>query len=450
MLSWTDASNCHDSAVALGVTRSTIPASERALSIATGAQRVESAVHAVPNLQKRAPSPHRETGDDSLGCALGKFGAVTEFLELPLEHVTELGLLINAELVFFVEPYGARRQSFQNDVDLVLRPRIGARFRRRGKSASKIGGESVGKFLEFLGIEETQHDVLAKFQKCKVPTFDLDSGFQTNHDRALRAATPCYLAQWASATSMSISSRIATSAGATRPSTMSSSRRLISAGLNSGTAVVQQRQLNAPVTDRDFNRTTRCGRVAKGGADSPIGPRRSVPRVGQMAGWFGVHGVPRIRARTRPPTPGVERLGLGLAARPSALTWARYRELDAGASWWRWQRSRGGASADALQHATERVRGRTCRYMTPSSHRATEGPCRNPSLHLPSGDEYQPIAPLEAAELRNPGVRTDLPSYAGSWKRGENCLLGPVGAVAILRWDAKIAWRSVAAAVRHG
>jgi glycosyltransferase involved in cell wall biosynthesis len=56
---------------------------------------------------------------------------------------------------------------------------------------------------------------------------------------------------------------------------------------------------------------------------------------------------------------------------------------------------------------------------------------------LPSGDESQPIAPLEAAALGIPCVLTDLPPYGGTWKHGENCLLGPVGDVSILRWNLK-------------
>ena len=54
---------------------------------------------------------------------------------------------------------------------------------------------------------------------------------------------------------------------------------------------------------------------------------------------------------------------------------------------------------------------------------------------LPSGDESQPIAPLEAASLGVPCVLTDLPPYAGTWRHGENCLLHPVGDTALLRWN---------------
>ncbi len=56
---------------------------------------------------------------------------------------------------------------------------------------------------------------------------------------------------------------------------------------------------------------------------------------------------------------------------------------------------------------------------------------------LPSGDESQPIAPLEAAAFGVPCVLSDLPTYAGTWKHGENCLLGPVGDISILRWNLK-------------
>jgi glycosyltransferase involved in cell wall biosynthesis len=54
---------------------------------------------------------------------------------------------------------------------------------------------------------------------------------------------------------------------------------------------------------------------------------------------------------------------------------------------------------------------------------------------LPSADESQPIAPLEAAALGVPNLLTDLPSYAGIWRHGETCLLHPVGAVSLLRWN---------------
>src|SRR5439155_15063008 len=53
---------------------------------------------------------------------------------------------------------------------------------------------------------------------------------------------------------------------------------------------------------------------------------------------------------------------------------------------------------------------------------------------LPSSDESQPIAPLEAAALRVPCLLTDLPPYAGTWRHGENCLLSPVGDVSLLQW----------------
>ena len=54
---------------------------------------------------------------------------------------------------------------------------------------------------------------------------------------------------------------------------------------------------------------------------------------------------------------------------------------------------------------------------------------------LPSGDESQPIAPLEAATLGVPCVLTDLPPYFGIWSHGRNCLLHPVGDTALLRWN---------------
>jgi glycosyltransferase involved in cell wall biosynthesis len=54
---------------------------------------------------------------------------------------------------------------------------------------------------------------------------------------------------------------------------------------------------------------------------------------------------------------------------------------------------------------------------------------------LPSGDESQPIAPLEAASLGTPCVLTDLAPYAGTWRHGENCLMNPVGDTSLLRWN---------------
>jgi len=52
---------------------------------------------------------------------------------------------------------------------------------------------------------------------------------------------------------------------------------------------------------------------------------------------------------------------------------------------------------------------------------------------LPSSDESQPIAPLEAAALGIPCLLTDLPPYRGTWTHDDNSLLSPVGDVARLR-----------------
>jgi glycosyltransferase involved in cell wall biosynthesis len=51
---------------------------------------------------------------------------------------------------------------------------------------------------------------------------------------------------------------------------------------------------------------------------------------------------------------------------------------------------------------------------------------------LPSSAESQPLAILEAAMLGKPLVLTDLPSYSGIWRHGENCLLVPVGDIAAI------------------
>src|SRR5207245_393402 len=57
---------------------------------------------------------------------------------------------------------------------------------------------------------------------------------------------------------------------------------------------------------------------------------------------------------------------------------------------------------------------------------------------LPSGDESQPIAPLEAAALNVPCALSDLPPYKGIWRHGVNCLLSPVGDTALLSWNLNI------------
>jgi glycosyltransferase involved in cell wall biosynthesis len=56
---------------------------------------------------------------------------------------------------------------------------------------------------------------------------------------------------------------------------------------------------------------------------------------------------------------------------------------------------------------------------------------------LPSGDESQPITPLEAASLGVPCALSDLPPYAGIWIHGHNCLFNPVGDITTLRRNLK-------------
>jgi glycosyltransferase involved in cell wall biosynthesis len=54
-------------------------------------------------------------------------------------------------------------------------------------------------------------------------------------------------------------------------------------------------------------------------------------------------------------------------------------------------------------------------------------------LVLPSSDESQPLAPLEAAQLGVPVVLADLEVYRHlGWRNGENCLCYPLGDVAAL------------------
>jgi glycosyltransferase involved in cell wall biosynthesis len=54
---------------------------------------------------------------------------------------------------------------------------------------------------------------------------------------------------------------------------------------------------------------------------------------------------------------------------------------------------------------------------------------------LPSGDESQPIAPVEAAALGVPCALSGLATYHRTWAHGENCLLHPVANVPVLRWN---------------
>jgi glycosyltransferase involved in cell wall biosynthesis len=54
---------------------------------------------------------------------------------------------------------------------------------------------------------------------------------------------------------------------------------------------------------------------------------------------------------------------------------------------------------------------------------------------LPSGDESQPIAPVEAAALGVPCELSGLATYSGTWQHGENCLMHPVANVSVLRWN---------------
>lgn len=57
---------------------------------------------------------------------------------------------------------------------------------------------------------------------------------------------------------------------------------------------------------------------------------------------------------------------------------------------------------------------------------------------LPSGDESQPIAPLEAASLGIPCLLSALAPYRDTWRHGENCLLHPTGNVDLLAWNLRV------------
>ncbi|HYL38036.1 MAG TPA: glycosyltransferase family 4 protein, partial [Bryobacteraceae bacterium] len=68
-----------------------------------------------------------------------------------------------------------------------------------------------------------------------------------------------------------------------------------------------------------------------------------------------------------------------------------------------------------------------------ASHDETMAWLRSADLFcLPSAAESQPLSVLEAAALAKPLVLTDLLSYRGIWRHGENCLLFPVGDIAAL------------------
>ena len=102
-----------------------------------------------------------EPGDDFLRHALGKILAVAKLPELPLEHISQLGFLVNTELAIFVKADRTCAETFDDDLDLVLRPRVGARLGGRGKPASEIGGQRAGEFLDFFCIEDI-HDYDAR------------------------------------------------------------------------------------------------------------------------------------------------------------------------------------------------------------------------------------------------------------------------------------------------
>jgi glycosyltransferase involved in cell wall biosynthesis len=57
---------------------------------------------------------------------------------------------------------------------------------------------------------------------------------------------------------------------------------------------------------------------------------------------------------------------------------------------------------------------------------------------LPSGSESMGLAALEAAVHGVPVVLSDLPAYEGIWRHGHNCLLHPVGDVAMLAWSLRM------------
>lgn len=53
-------------------------------------------------------------------------------------------------------------------------------------------------------------------------------------------------------------------------------------------------------------------------------------------------------------------------------------------------------------------------------------------LALPSASECLPIAPIEAGLRGVPSVLSDLAGHEGVWRHGQNCLMHPVGDVALL------------------
>ncbi len=58
---------------------------------------------------------------------------------------------------------------------------------------------------------------------------------------------------------------------------------------------------------------------------------------------------------------------------------------------------------------------------------------------LPSEDESQPIAPVEAAALGVPCLLSDLPPYRGTWTHGVDCLMHPIGHAPLLAHNVTIA-----------
>src|SRR5690242_3371346 len=98
-----------------------------------------------------------EPGHQFLGGALDESGTVAKLLELPPEHVAQLGLLVQAELVLLAIADGACREPFEDHFELMHRSGIRSSFRRGRKTAPHVGGEAACEFLELLRVKQLEH-----------------------------------------------------------------------------------------------------------------------------------------------------------------------------------------------------------------------------------------------------------------------------------------------------
>jgi hypothetical protein len=91
--------------------------------------------------------------NDFLGRTFDELGAITQFLEFPLEDVSELCLSVDTQFVLLVIANSSRGEALEDHVDLVGHAGIGSRFGGRGKSARQISRQGGRELFQFFGIK---------------------------------------------------------------------------------------------------------------------------------------------------------------------------------------------------------------------------------------------------------------------------------------------------------